>query len=372
LDTRLLSDLIYQLNIMRRQVSAYPPGHKVITTAAERTLRVLAQLETTDKSITLGIARDRLMLETAVLDPKNPVYREFARTLFAHGVVGLTLRQGLESVELCAFARIVMEKPENLLATGGIVQAMKNAGAGYIVITPLDYRRFRTVRTKNKQANQKKPSDEAIAPPWERLVASLSHSGENLSVDSPKALADHLNSTPDRSSDKNGDYVQAITAFLRNLNRKGISPQQGNTALEKFHVFISGLHPQLRRQFLAGTFAALAVHQEQAGQVLARFPGEMLLDTLSELDARQGAVPPFVLHLIGQLMRHGDREGGTVSRSAMTPTESDTGKKLEMLFAEHPVENFVPRDYQTVLKTLPVHQLPPSLPAEIIEQLKKA
>jgi hypothetical protein len=370
LDTRLLSNLIYQLNIMRRQVSAYPPGHKVISNAAERTLKVLDQLENTEKAITLGIARDRLMLKTATLDPKNPVYREFARALFAHGVVALTIRQGLAAEELSAFARILMQKPGDILATGGIVQAMENAGTHHIVVTPLDYRRFRTVRTENKQAREKDASDAADVPPWESFVASLSCAGEHLSEWTPEALAGHLNSTPPPPSAANADYVQAITAFLRTLDREEISHQLQNAALEKFRIFVTDLHPELRHQFLAGTFAALAVHEEQAGQVLARFPGEMLLDTLAGLDARKQAVPPFVLHLIHQLMRHSNRETTAAFRPAMTAPASDMGKKLELLFAEHPVGDFVPEDYQAVLKKLPAHQPPPTLPMEVIEQLK--
>ncbi len=38
LDTRLLSEFLYALNIARRQVAAYPPGHPMITAASEKLL----------------------------------------------------------------------------------------------------------------------------------------------------------------------------------------------------------------------------------------------------------------------------------------------------------------------------------------------
>jgi len=44
LDTRLLSEFLYALNIARRQVAAYPPGHPMIALAAEKLLTLLEKV----------------------------------------------------------------------------------------------------------------------------------------------------------------------------------------------------------------------------------------------------------------------------------------------------------------------------------------
>src|SRR5512139_3855150 len=78
LDTRLLSDFIYSLNIARRQVTAYPSGHPMIAAAAEKLLALLEKVLEFRREVTLGIARDTLLLDGKQLDHTNPVYRDFA------------------------------------------------------------------------------------------------------------------------------------------------------------------------------------------------------------------------------------------------------------------------------------------------------
>jgi hypothetical protein len=49
--------------------------------------------------ITLGVARDALIFEQIFLDQKNPVYRDYAKILFSHGIVALTFEKNLEERE---------------------------------------------------------------------------------------------------------------------------------------------------------------------------------------------------------------------------------------------------------------------------------
>ena len=73
LDTKVMSDFIYSLNIARRQIQSYPSGHPVIAVAANRLIKVLPKLLEFRAEITLGIARDTLLVGGQVLDRKNPI-----------------------------------------------------------------------------------------------------------------------------------------------------------------------------------------------------------------------------------------------------------------------------------------------------------
>ena len=79
LDTKVLSEFIYALNIARRQILSYPPGHPVINVAAEKLLDLLPQMFEFRQDITIGVARDTLLVADQALDNTNPIYRDFAK-----------------------------------------------------------------------------------------------------------------------------------------------------------------------------------------------------------------------------------------------------------------------------------------------------
>ena len=84
LDTRLLSDFIYALNIARRQILSYPPGHPVINAAAEKLLGLMPQMFEFRSAITIGIARDTLLVGDQALDNTNPIIATLPKTFLMH------------------------------------------------------------------------------------------------------------------------------------------------------------------------------------------------------------------------------------------------------------------------------------------------
>ena len=120
LDTRVMSDFIYSLNIARRQIQSYPPGHPVITAAADKLLGLLPKLLEFRPEITIGIARDTLLVGGQVLDTANPIYRDFATNLFDAKVASLTINRELSAAEICKFFEILRYKAEEMADRGGL------------------------------------------------------------------------------------------------------------------------------------------------------------------------------------------------------------------------------------------------------------
>ena len=58
LDARLLSDAVIELNISRRNVGLYPPGHSRIAGAIDRAFDNLTKLFELRSSIFLGVTKD--------------------------------------------------------------------------------------------------------------------------------------------------------------------------------------------------------------------------------------------------------------------------------------------------------------------------
>ena len=62
IDTGLLSDAVIELNISRKNVSIYPPGHIQITMSLDRAYEVLIKLFEIRQEMTLGVAKDTLFV----------------------------------------------------------------------------------------------------------------------------------------------------------------------------------------------------------------------------------------------------------------------------------------------------------------------
>ena len=116
LDTGLLSKIIHEFNIARRYVSSYPKGHPVVTGSCERVAGLFHQLFDSRDELTMGIAKDSLVIDGHSFDRITPFARHFARSLFYHRVALVTFQKGLTPGEVERFNDIVTAKREQIAA----------------------------------------------------------------------------------------------------------------------------------------------------------------------------------------------------------------------------------------------------------------
>ena len=93
LDTRLLSEAVIELNISRKNVGIYPPGHIQITKSIDRAYNLLQKMFEIRTEMTLGVAKDTLLVGSDYLDQKNLVYRDFALSMNQQGIAAVTFMQ---------------------------------------------------------------------------------------------------------------------------------------------------------------------------------------------------------------------------------------------------------------------------------------
>jgi hypothetical protein len=58
-------------------------------------------------SITLGVAKDALVIDEYTLDRKNPVFKEFALSLHSKGIAAVTFYSGLDVEEVVSFHELI-------------------------------------------------------------------------------------------------------------------------------------------------------------------------------------------------------------------------------------------------------------------------
>jgi HEAT repeat protein len=353
LDTRLLTQFILELNICRRHVCSYPENHPIIAASTAKIVELQTRLLGAQPHITIGIAKDSLLVGNAFLDRKNQVNQDFARLLFGHGIAAITFTGGLAGTEIIAFCRCAGMKKDAASEGGGLPGLLSAAGVTHIQLEEISYAYFRTT----EELPVEEPDNSL--PPWEAFVhgllcGTLAPEGARTRLEDeldPAALALLLNDLLKDHDIPDAACSRGIADLLRHLHREDRRSPQRALALDQLCLFVSRLNPQLRRLFLSGAFQSLEDDAPLAEDFFSKFPYEMLYQALDDVSKGGCYTPPFLIPLLRRLCR-----SGPVADSRTAPPEPSAAdemrEKLSIIFREDRTDAFVPNDYQETLRNL--------------------
>ena len=90
----------------------YPPGHPSLEPAAKRATDLVTYLLRERGTLSLGAARDQLVIEGVATDVKNPLLRELAGRLHRHHLGAISFHQGVRKQEIRQFLNLMAEEPD--------------------------------------------------------------------------------------------------------------------------------------------------------------------------------------------------------------------------------------------------------------------
>lgn len=384
LDTRLLSDAVIELNISRKNVGIYPPGHIQITKSIDRAYEILLRMFEVRPEMTLGVAKDTLLVGQDYLDQKNPVYRDFALSLNQQEIAAVTFMQGLGKDELVRFHRILTTKPEEIRAAGGIGKVMADADIPHIKIHAIDYGSFHVTEEQEIMRPAARPGAEKTgAGVWQDFVSllvsgTLASEGQGVSLKdgtdiNPAELARLLN---ERKLDANtaiSSYDRIISDHVRYVAEKKQPTKEQSAILGKMNSLVKNLHPELRRQFLSAAFQHVSSHSAVAGaeEILGDFSDDMVIEMLTQASEEGRQISPTLAGLIQKLSRLGGgagQEGSRAEGAGKAAPERQapviSPEHMEKLFDRESYEQYVTTDYDATLKQL-AEKVTPAGSAEV-------
>ena len=97
---RELADFLIELSIALHKHAMYPGGHPTLGPAAEGVARRLDSLLGARGKLSLGVARDQLIIEGVATDPRNPVLHDLAERLHRHHLGAVSFTRGVSPAEL--------------------------------------------------------------------------------------------------------------------------------------------------------------------------------------------------------------------------------------------------------------------------------
>lgn len=370
LDTRLLSEAVIELNISRKNVGIYPLGHIQITRSIDRAFQILQRLFEVRPEMTLGVAKDTLLVGQDYLDKKNLVYRDFALSMSQQGIAAVTFIGGLDKEELVRFHGILTTKPEDIRAAGGIDAVMSGSGIQHIRIMAIHYGSFHVTEEQEIFKPQAKSAEKAVADVWQDFVAHLSAGtlagpGQGVALKDaeqvdPAELARLLNERKLDPTAAIESYDRVISAHVRGAAEKKQLTHEQSKTLASLNALIKDLSPELRKQFLSVAFQRTSASASQSGaeEIIGGFTDDMVIEMLSQANAEGREISPTLTGLVGKLAKA--QNEAPPGQRRLWPKQGAGGLSAPMILPEHmqklfdreKYEEYVSADYEAMLKQM--------------------
>lgn len=348
LDAKLLSDAVIELNISRRSVGLYPSNHPITKRAIDGAHALLKKLFELRSSITLGVAKDVLMIDEYTLDRKNPVFIEFAIALHAKGISAITFYSGLEEKEVLLLHKLISDK--DLPAGKALIELKECKNLRHIRLVPFDVSKLKFIKGVLKET---KGPEHAI---WEDYVYGILE-GKLADEDAegvvfrmpPEDVAHILSSRPLDTSDIKEGYDRVITTYLSKKGRKGLKKE----ALNRFMTLVENLSPNIKEQFLSRAVKHQALNEKETEELLGEFTPEDV-ERMMKIFQKQSILPQGLRNLIDKFsgVKKTEGVGEMLYKGGSHIDDIELNEEVMKLFEEDRFGEFVDDQYQRHLEEM--------------------
>ncbi len=351
LDARLLSEVVIELNITRRNVSIYPKEHPIVEKSLGNALDHLQRLFELRDEVTLSIAKDTLIIDDYYLDKQNPVFRDFALLLSRMDISLVTFINGMTVTDLYTFIKLLTDNMKNP-SSSMLSEKIQQSGLVYIRVQFINYDAFIFDEGKTEDRDP----DDLI---WERYVSGAMEDRlmtgdlpENLREISPEKLAVILNQSEivkDAELVKAESYDSVISAYVRTSSERVFSGSE----LRKLMDFINDLRPELKKQFLSSVVRNVTQDMESVEKSLREISAQEVMSLLSQINEQKVAIPETLTNLLNRFAKLDECSFKDISiRGELIADDILLSEEIVTLLSEGGFADFVSDVYQKQIKKL--------------------
>ena len=369
LDKKLLSDVLYQLNITRKNFLVYPPGHVQTNQSIKKCHALLHDLLELAPKITIGVAKDKLFVGNTPIEDKGHNIKDLALSIKNHELAGITFYRKISAADLSCFFQLMAKDPEEIGDLGGFDKALADNRIKTIKLQFIDYSIFHHTEEIeiNRTKNRKSQTEGSVI--WTEFISgllsgSLTVSDQGVPIEqtrgiNPSQLALLLNENKIDTEVALETYRSTISKRVQEADDSITSPSTDTNDFCELDLLLHELNPKLKKQFLSATYNQLnsAGENEATKNVLTDFSEQAVLDMLRQANEDGEEISPSLMNLIYKITSAhdgmGHPEGETNINESTNPLDllSDT-KPLQNIFNREKFEEYVTTDYENTLNNL--------------------
>lgn len=354
-----LLHIITALNLIRMNLGMYPPGHSRITESVDYAFEIIQKVLHGNAELFIGFAGDTIMFgETAPDKEKNnTVFRDYAHCLNNLRIVSFTLRSDLNKKDLLEFNRILTAKPADIWAMGKIESVFSRSGIKGIKVKVIDADHFR-LEEKKESILTKADEKAKVDLFWQEFFSreksdnlKRSRSGgipEDQGKTDPVDAIRLINQQRENWSSAVVSYEKMLDEYFSEIPKgKSISSEK-YAALTGVNYIVGDLNPGLKKQMIDVVERQFALHPDSAlaEENLKCFPDDIFIEIIRKTNEKGAQISPTLVNLLKKM--------AGIQEAAVPPDELNekdfSSKEMETLFKRENYEDYVPEDYDRLLK----------------------
>lgn len=401
LNKKRLSDVLYQLNITRKNFLIYPPGHVQTNQSIKKCHALLHDLLELAPKLTIGVAKDKLFVDNTVIENKGHNIKDFALSAKNHELAGITFYRNISGDDLSCFFQLMAKDPEEIGDLGGFDKALAQNRIQTIKVQFIDFRAFHHTEEKEINRTKNQESQTKGSAIWTEFISGLlsgsltasdkgvpieqtkginpsqlalflnrnkidtkTASDQGVSLEqikgiNPSQLALFLNENKIDTKVALDTYRSTISKHMEAAGESITSPSICTNDFCELDLLLQNLNPKLKKQFLSATYNQFnsAGENEATKNLLTDFSEQVVLDMLRQANEDGEEISPSLMNLVYRIthaqegMSH--PEGETNFNESTNPLNllSDTGT-LQEIFTREKFEEYVTTDYENTLNNL--------------------
>jgi hypothetical protein len=341
-----LSDFLIELSAALQKHSMYPPGHPVLQPAAESVFLRLSLLLASHGSLSIGIAREQLIIEGVATDSSHALLRSLADRLHHHELGAISIAEGVAKSEIADILSLISEEPERTGRPLGREADDVLKGRPHVRLYPVRYDSLRLRNGAGAGSRGRDGSREAGSHLWVGLaqaaLAARTDTGAEEATYDPTEVARAI----DEQAGEHG-YDQVIIGYMVQIadDLKDADPLEENALRERFSELLARLQPETLQRLLR-----MGGDVRQRQEFLDNAARGVAVDAVLELvkaaaEDRQSDISRWMMQLLGKMARHARAE----EQSARYRADESLRDQVRLLLSGWKLENPNPSEYEQTL-----------------------
>ena len=324
--SRELADFLIELSIALHKHAMYPEGHALLAPAAAGVARRAEQFLEERPTLSLGVARQQLVIEGVATDPKHPLLAELAGRLHRHHLGAVTFHRGLRTSEVADVLRTLAAEADRTGEPLGLGPPERLRAWEHIRLHSLTYERLELLDEKDAAPAEQGADDGGrargahAAQLWlglARAALVAEATGDDAAAPAqptePAAIARAIDEHP-----KNAAYDQVIVGYLLQIadELKDAGGAEAVSLRRRTSKLVGALQPEtLRRLIEMGGDAA------QRTKFAIDATHGLAVDAVLEIvramaDASRKTVSEPLVRMLSKLAAHAEQGTGAARPQA--------------------------------------------------------
>ena len=313
--SRDLADFLIELSIALHKHAMYPEGHPSLAPAAAGVTRRAGLLLQDRATVSLGVARNQLVIEGVATDPKHPVLRELAGRLHRHHLGAITFRRGVEEGEVSDALRTLAIEAERTGQPLGLGDRSRLAAWPHVQLHALTYERLELTDQTGPAAGE---GDARAAQLWVGLARAALATAPEDTRPTPTEPAVIAQAIDQHSKAEATGYDQVIVGYLLQIaaELKTAGSAEAAALRRRTSRLIRTLKPETLRRLvrMGGDFA-------QQRQFVSDAADGMAVDAVLEIlkaaaETSHATISHSLVRLLSKLAVHAEAGAAPVRPQA--------------------------------------------------------